>query len=184
MANTKVQLIPKAHLREIFEYRDGALFWKNNPDKGNRWNAQHAGNKVGWLGPLGYTEVCLVPTVRNGLTKIRNISLHRLIFCFHHGYYPPQVDHISGDRTDNRIENLRAALSHQNCANRRIQRTNTTGVPGVRLHKDGHYEVRVQFAGKRHQVGSFKTLEEARIAHLTASKTIRGEWQRGEASHY
>lgn len=182
--DTQRQLIPQEHLREIFEYRDGFLFWKYNTFKDKKWNVRRAGKPAGWLGPLGYTEVCFIPTSQNGLDKIRNIALHRLIFCFHHGYYPPQVDHINNDRGDNRIENLRAATGRQNCANRKKMNNNTTGCAGVRLHKDGHFEARVQFSGKRHQVGSFKTLEEARAAIVAASKKIKGEWHPQELSEW
>ena len=182
MANTKRQLIPQGHLKEIFEYRDGHLYWKHDPHQNNVWNAQHAGKRAGYLEPrLGYVIVCINPNSRNGLDKPTNIGAHRLIYCLHNGVYPPQVDHINGDRADNRIENLRAAEGHQNAANRRKQSTNTTGVPGVRLHRDGIYEARIQFAGKRHQIGSFKTLQEASIAVEAASKAIRGDWHRETA---
>lgn len=182
MAITQRQLIPQDHLREIFSYENGQLFWKHDPHQRKQWNKQFAGKRAGWLNAkLGYVVVCIRPNERNGLDKVRCIGAHRLIFCLHNGHYPPQVDHINGDRSDNRIENLRAALSHQNAANRSKQSTNTTGVPGVRLHKDGHYEARVQFGKKRYQVGSFKTLGAARIAIAEASRTIRGEWHREAA---
>ena len=174
--DTLRQLIPQTHLREIFDYRDGALYWKYDSHQRKQWNAMFAGVKAGYVEKNGYTSVFFKATPRNGLAKSRPIALHRLIFCFHHGYYPPQIDHINGDRGDNRIENIRAALAHENCANRKKMNNNTTGCPGIRLHRDGHYEARVQFAGKRHQVGSFKTLDEARVAVVAASKTIKGQW--------
>lgn len=176
MAVTKSQLIPQEHLREIFEYRDGALYWRRDPHQHERWNGRLAGKKAGYRSALGYTEVSFTPTERNGLSRRCHISVHRLVFCYFHGYYPPTVDHINGDRGDDRIENLRAAASSENAANRTTMRNNTTGVPGVRRHRDGHYEARVQFAGKRHQVGSFRTLDEARDAVAVASRAIKGEW--------
>lgn len=185
MTDTREQLIPQGHLREIFEYRDGVLFWKYDSRRLKQWNTRYAGKKAGWDGNLGYTNIYFVARESNGLSRDRNIARHRLVYCFFHGHYPPQVDHINGNRGDDRIENLRAATATQNCANRRKMNNNTTGCPGVRLHCDGHYEARVQFAGKRHNVGFFRTLEEARIAIVAASKKIKGEWHRSEeVCHY
>lgn len=184
MASTKRQLIPQSVLRSMFEYRDGTLYWKSNPHQRKQWNTQYAGKRAGYLeAKSGYVIVCINPSDFNGLDKVRNIGLHRLIFCLRHGYYPPTVDHINGDRSDNRIENLRHAEEHENCANRKKMANNTTGVPGVRRHRDGRYEARVQFKGKRHQVGSFKTLEEAREAVIAASAKIKGEWHPQEVAY-
>lgn len=176
MADSLAQLIPEAHLREIFEYRDGALYWKFDPRRRPQWNGQFAGARAGYQEKNGYRAVYFNASERNGLKKSRPIAAHRLIFCFHHGYYPPQVDHINGDRGDDRIENLRAALAYQNAAN--IERAGPTGCPGVRRRQDGRYEVRVSFAKKRHQIGSFTTLEDARAAAIAASMAIKGVWNR------
>jgi len=53
----------------------------------------------------------------------------------HHGYMPPEVDHINGDRADNRIENIRAANRSENQCNRFALANNTSGYPGVSWHK-------------------------------------------------
>jgi hypothetical protein len=182
MAVTREQLISQAHLREIFDYRDGKLFWKYDRHQRAQWNAKMSGIAAGYQEKNGYITVFFNATERNGLAKSRPIALHRLIFCFHHGYYPPQVDHINGDRMDSRIENLRPALSYQNNANRKKMRNNTTGVPGVRKHRDGRYEARVCFNGKRHQVGSFTRIEDAAAAIEAASRNIKGEWHYEGAS--
>lgn len=146
------------YLRQVFEYREGALYWKHDPHKDARWNSRLAGKRAGCRQPNGYDSIYLNPNMRNGLSKSRNFGVHRLVYCWHYGENPPQIDHINGDRADNRIENLRAALPYQNAANNGGYKHNTTGCPGVRKHRDGGYEARISFAGKRHRIGSFATL--------------------------
>jgi len=178
-ATTRNKAPSHQYLRDVFEYENGSLYWKKDDHQRKQWNAQHAGKRAGYREKLtGYESVCIAPNDRNGLDKARPFQLHRLIFCWHHGYYPEQVDHIDGNRADSRIENLRAAIPYQNAANHGPYSTNKTGCIGVRKRGNGKYEARVSFARKRHHVGSFATIEDARQALAIAKKAIRGEWQR------
>jgi hypothetical protein len=56
---------------------------------------------------------------------------HRIVFAMHRGRWPSAVDHVNGDRLDNRIENLREADCTQNNANRSAQVNNMAGFKGV-----------------------------------------------------
>jgi hypothetical protein len=81
------------------------------------------GKQVGYLNNIGYRQVAF---------KGRIYSVHRLIWAIHHGQSPDgEVDHINGDRSDNRICNLRLASSSQNNQNRRLSSRNKSGVKGV-----------------------------------------------------
>ena len=55
----------------------------------------------------------------------REYRVHQLVFLYHHGYIPKEIDHINGIRDDNRIENLRECTRSQNQYNS-IKRKNTT----------------------------------------------------------
>ena len=84
----------QALVAEYFDHKDGHLYWK----KVNR--QQHlVGKEVGSIHPTGYRHVTW-----NG--KVHKV--HRLIFLLEHGYLPKEIDHINGDRQDNRLENLRS----------------------------------------------------------------------------
>lgn len=62
--------------------------------------------------------------------------VHRIIWQMATGSPPPdQIDHINGDRSDNRLCNLRPANNSENNSNREIQNNNTSGYKGVSLHK-------------------------------------------------
>ena len=158
-------MITQAQVTECFEYRDGHLYWKRvaHPNK------QYLADKPAWsLHKTGYRHVTWMGKVH---------KVHRLIFLMHHGYLPPEVDHINGDRADNRIENLRAANRSENQCNRPALASNTSGYPGVSWHKKSKaWLVRVMKNGKTHMVGYFKDLELAGLVSVEARAKFHGQF--------
>ena len=115
-------------VRDRFNYADGKLVWVAGPRKGK---------VAGSVGTNGYVTV--------NLDK-QWVGAHRLVWAWHFGYLPAQLDHINGDRADNRIENLRPATTHENGHNRRASRNSCTGVKGI--HKEGNsYRAQVMVLG-------------------------------------
>ena len=75
---------------ELFEYRDGALYWRVKPCR-----RDPIGMKAGAFdASRGYTTV--------GYQRKR-YYIHRLIFLMHNGFMPSEVDHIDGDKSNNRV---------------------------------------------------------------------------------
>ena len=76
------------------------------------------------------------------------IHLHHMVWAVVHGRLPTQIDHINGDRTDNRIENLREVSPGDNNLNmvHLWQPNARTGLPGV--VRDG-LKYRTRIMGKR-----------------------------------
>lgn len=72
-------------------------------------------------------------------TRLHNVSLkvHRIIYQMHHGDFDEslEIDHIDGNRRNNRIENLRAVTKHVNQLNKSLPSTNGSGVIGVSWSK-------------------------------------------------
>ena len=73
------------------------------------------------------------------------IQLHRLVWALVYGRFPSQIDHVNGNRKDNRIENLREVTPSENDMNRvwAWKPNPSTGLPGV--SKSGNkFEIKVQ----------------------------------------
>lgn len=85
---------------------------------------------------------------------------HRVAWLMHHGTLDPKlhIDHINGDPSDNRIENLRLGTVAQNMRNRRMSSSNTSGVTGVTWNSTGKSWV-VHVSTKYY--GSFQDFDEA-----------------------
>lgn len=89
------------------------------------------------------------------------------------------LDHVNGNRKDNRIANLRKATRAQNSSNSKLPHNNTSGFKGVAWHKTNQkWQGYVGFANKRHHVGFFDTPEEADVAVREARETLHGAFAR------
>jgi hypothetical protein len=135
----------KEYACALFDYSDGKLFWKVNLTTRN-YIGREAGSPA-----HGYKTVMV-----NG----RNWRIHRLVYLMHYGYLPDVIDHINGDRSDNRIENLRDAGTVGNARNARMRSNNRTGVKGVSWDKNrDKWVVRVKANGRINQkyVSDFNT---------------------------
>lgn len=88
---------------------------------------------------------------------------HRLAWYYVHKTWPPHcIDHINGNRKDNRLANLRLATKSQNNQNSKHRVNNTSGYKGVSWHKrDKCWRVKCSVGGIKHDVGAFKSLTDA-----------------------
>jgi len=157
--------LSKEMLNELYEYKDGELYYKVT-----RAARARQGAIVGSIHTQGYR-----------VTKINNIEqkIHRLIFALHHGWWPLEVDHINGARADNRIENLRSANDIQNAQNAKLRKDNTSGVKGVHWDKvSKKWMVRVSVLGKEKYFGVFADLEFAELVAIEVREKYHGAFAR------
>lgn len=99
----------------------------------------------------------------HGMLRRRNLQAHRVVFALTRGFFPPVVDHINGQRDDNRPENLRAANVLINNHNREAK-----GYYPFR----GGYMARIAANGKQVYLGVYPTENEAREAYLKAKARL------------
>lgn len=113
----------------------------------------------------------------NGYRRIKQGSVlylaHRLAWFYVHGEWPQRdIDHINGDRDDNRIENLRQATRSQNCMN-------AGDVSGITWDKDrGRWRAHIKKDYKSYFLGRFDTRAEALIARRNAEQELFGAYAR------
>jgi hypothetical protein len=112
--------------------------------------------------------------------KGRVLQGHRVAWFLHYGADADGfIDHINGNRTDNRIINLRAVTHQQNCFNSRPKRAGRLKGAQFRAGR-GHYQSSIRVGSKRVFLGVFQTETEAHEAYVTAAKKYHGEFARTE----
>ena len=92
-------------LKELFDYKDGQLIWKEH----HGYNAKK-GQPAGYVNVRGYRIINL---------KCELFLSHRLVWIWHNGCINDvlDIDHINRVKNDNRIENLRTATRSENLRN-------------------------------------------------------------------
>ena len=133
-------------------------------------NAQK-GDVVGSKDSKGYLHVNICG---------RFYRVHRIVFFMHYGYEPEiHIDHVDGDRLNNRPENLRPATDQQNAGNMGPPRHNTSGYKGVYRHSRGRkWCAQLKRSGDTVYLGWFDTPEEAYAAYTAAARQHFGEHAR------
>jgi len=113
--------------------------------------------------------------MNDGYLRIRFAGMkhpaHRLAWLYVHGCMPSMdIDHIDGDRMNNRISNLREATRSVNAQNlHKPTAQSESGWLGVTKHFH-KFQARIRVDGKLRHIGSFKTPEEAHSAYLEAKR--------------
>lgn len=106
---------------------------------------------------------------------------HRMIWLWHNGYLPEEIDHKDTIKSNNQIENLRECTVEQNKANRHGNKNRKYGLSfkGVDLHKGKKFRARLIHHGVYIHLGIFDTEEAAGNAYVEAAKKLSGEFARG-----
>jgi hypothetical protein len=110
--------------------------------------------------------------------------LHRAIWAMVHGSWPTEeIDHINGNRKDNRLANLRHVSRQQNATNLGIRSNNKSGHKGVSWNKcRKKWMASISIAGKSKNLGGYKHLVDAVAAYKHASQILHGEFARIDPS--
>ena len=109
----------------------------------------------------------------------KRYKAHRVIWKWMTGEEPVgDIDHVNGDKTDNRWANLRLATRSQNMANLPARKSRLLP-KGVSLCKQtGRYQAQITIQGKSKKIGRFDTVEDAAAAYASAAREFFGEFAR------
>ncbi|MBD1229107.1 HNH endonuclease [Xenorhabdus griffiniae] len=109
-----------------------------------------------------------------------HIYIHRLAWLLYYGRWPSEfIDHINGDKSDNRIVNLREASNTENSWNSKMRKNNSSGIKGVCWCKSKKkWVARIRIDGKRKTLGYFSNIDEARLIMEKARTKYHGEFSR------
>ena len=125
--------------------------------------------------PAGKVAGCL--DKRCGYVSIRidfkQYLMHRLIWFYVYGVFPEhQIDHIDGDKSNNRLANLREATISQNSQNRRRGQGRSKLLGAHWLGDVKRWRSSIGIAGKNFYLGIFDTPEEAHECYKNAKRKM------------
>lgn len=104
------------------------------------------------------------------------ISMHRFILGLKKGQ-KIDVDHINGNRADNRKKNLRLCTRAQNLSNQFLKPSNTSGFKGVSWDvRKKKWQAKINMNGKQFHLGRYETKEDAHKAYCEAADRMKGEF--------
>lgn len=128
------------------------------------WNAKYAGTTAGSLDhDSGYVKIRMIG---------KNLYAHRVAWAFIHGRWPDgEIDHVNGDRADNRACNLREVDRQGNMRNACRSSANQSGATGVKWHRRARkWQAQITVSGEDIYLGLFLSFQSAVEARATAER--------------
>jgi len=155
-------VITHRRLMDLFVYVENSGDFIRRVATG-RHGCHRAGECAGTIQSHGY----LIITIDK-----KRYMAHRLAWFYVHGAWPKgDLDHINGDKLDNRIINLREATRQQNMQNVRRHRHNTSGYKGVAWHSQRNkWRAYIFDSYRQIHLGLFDSREAAALARANAEK--------------
>jgi len=148
-------------LRQILDYdpNTGVFMWRTRPAK-----CIHVGDVAGAKDKRGYITI----GIRGKVYKA-----HRLAWLHTHGEWPSDLmDHMDGNKSNNRLSNLRVTDASGNTENiRKPNRRNKSGFLGV-IRFQNKWRASITIRKKTHWIGDFDTPEEAHQAYLNVKRQV------------
>ena len=161
----KTEMITQERLIELFSYNadTGEFLWRK------KWRGCRKNLSAGSRNKKGYISI--------GIKGIVYYA-HRLAWLYVTGNFPvDMIDHINGNRSDNRFDNLRECTMSQNGANSGKRPCNTSGYKGVCWRREKEkFDARCTIKGKTNWLGYFDTAEKASAAYENFASAALGEF--------
>ena len=157
-------MITQKEVKELFNYKDGKIYWKKNKSSvkvGTRAGCPHKGShsRIVRIDKIPYLE-------------------HRIIFLYHKGYFPEETIHKNGINDDNHIENIIEATRSQICHRRNIYIGDKSSIyNGICwVVRDKRWRARITKNNKSIYLGQYVDERDAALAYNKAAIELFGEY--------
>tara|TARA_X000001316_G_C922015_1_gene36748 strand:- start:351 stop:908 length:558 start_codon:yes stop_codon:yes gene_type:complete len=165
-----------------YDKKTGALQWKTLPERlFSHERYCRAWNKV-YAGKPAFTTRHSAGYFHSSIRGKQYLA-HRIIWAIQTGEWPDgQIDHINGDRSDNRWENLRVVSHAENMRNMKISHQNKSGYVGV-FWNEANKKWRADICkdGITHRLGEFTQKVDAIAARASAERRLGFHKNHGRA---
>jgi hypothetical protein len=173
-AENRLPVMSYEQAAELLRYNPetGKLYWLPRPVEAFRnagaattFNRHHANQEAFiHVGSDGYMR---------GRVWYRAYLAHRVAWLLHYGEWPDVIDHLNGERADNRIANLRSVTAAGNSLNLAVRSDSRSGVAGVTWASfHGKWCAYIRKGGRRTILGHFDTIEGAAEARRAAEVAL------------
>lgn len=142
------------YLQSRFFYKDGVLYWKHDKLGTLQWNGKHVGNAADATRDDGRCVIRL-----DGKLYLAS----RLIWIYHKGKAPKEIDHWDRDSTNDKIENLKPS-------NRVKNNANTTAKGWIK--RGDKFMAKIYTRGRNIHLGTYNTAEEAHAVYAKKQEEI------------
>lgn len=155
--------LTQEYVQSLFDYHNGDLYWKVKRQR------IKIGDKAGTLNKQTHRYQIGI--------NYKYYQTHQLIYLYHYGYIPKEIDHIDNNHLNNNIKNLRPVTRSQNNMNRIKLRNTSSKFKGVCWNKQlNKWEVGIKINNKKKYLGLFKSETDAAIAYNNAAIELFGEY--------
>ena len=151
--------LTQQHIREILNYNEetGIFTWVR------KHSGVSHGKEAGSVDVYGYKRICIYQ---------KDYKVHRLAWFYFYGQWPKNhIDHIDGNRSNNRISNLREATPLENQQNISKTSRNTSGYVGVTFERN-KWRAAIRVNSKKISLGNYETAELAGEAYKNAKALL------------
>lgn len=157
-------MITQQLVKELFDYDNGNLIRKKS---------------IQSRSPQGSVAGCKAKYGYHVSINYKKYKLHRIIWLWHFGFIPNEIDHIDGNPCNNKIENLRPASRNENMRNIKMPITNKSGYKGVSWSKAAKkWIANITVNNKKIYLGLFDCKIKAYESYCDASKKLHGQFSR------
>lgn len=180
-AMTIKKIPPAEYIHKILRYdpKTGRLFWRWRPASHFKREQDQKAWNVKWAGKEAFNGTDGKGYLR-GTIDGQRFSAHRIIWTMMTGEPPVyDIDHIDGDKLNNRFSNLRHVPHADNMKNLRLAKNNKSGFKGASFSTARQmWCAQIRINKKQTFLGAFHTPEEAHAAYCEAAAKHYGEFAR------